>query len=80
MDVAVIGKPDKEAGEIPKAYIVLKPEYRGQNYRRGDNRVGEGEDIGLQESERSGVRRRTAENASRKTSQKVVKRERAGEV
>lgn len=30
LDVAVIGKPDKEAGEIPKAYIVLKPEYRGK--------------------------------------------------
>ncbi len=30
MDVAVIGKPDEEAGEIPKAFIVLKPEYRGK--------------------------------------------------
>ncbi|WP_365892134.1 hypothetical protein [Archaeoglobus sp.] len=30
MDVAVIGKPDEEAGEIPKAYIVLKPEYKGK--------------------------------------------------
>ena len=30
LDVAVVGKPDKEAGEIPKAYIVLKPEYRGK--------------------------------------------------
>ncbi len=30
LDVAVIGKPDEEAGEIPKAYIVLKPEYRGK--------------------------------------------------
>ena len=25
-DVAVIPKPDEEAGEIPKAFIVLKPE------------------------------------------------------
>jgi len=30
MDVAVIGKPDPEAGEIPKAFIVLKPEYKGK--------------------------------------------------
>ncbi|AAB91140.1 MULTISPECIES: AMP-binding protein [Archaeoglobus] len=30
MDVAVIGKPDEEAGEVPKAFIVLKPEYRGK--------------------------------------------------
>ncbi len=30
MDVAVIGKPDEEAGEIPKAFVVLKPEYRGK--------------------------------------------------
>ena len=30
LDVAVIGKPDEEAGEIPKAYIVLRPEYRGK--------------------------------------------------
>lgn len=30
MDVAVIGKPDKEAGEIPKAFIVLKPGFRGK--------------------------------------------------
>jgi long-chain acyl-CoA synthetase len=29
-DVAVIGKPDPEAGEIPKAFIVLKPEYRNK--------------------------------------------------
>lgn len=28
MDVAVVGKPDEEAGEIPKAFIVLKPGYR----------------------------------------------------
>ncbi|WP_456398651.1 AMP-binding enzyme [Palaeococcus sp. (in: euryarchaeotes)] len=27
---AVIGKPDPVVGEIPKAYIVLKPEYRGK--------------------------------------------------
>jgi len=30
MDVAVIGKPDPEAGEIPKAFIVLKPEFKGK--------------------------------------------------
>ncbi|MEM0503287.1 MAG: AMP-binding protein [Archaeoglobaceae archaeon] len=28
-DVAVIGKPDADAGEIPKAFVVLKPEYKG---------------------------------------------------
>ncbi|MEM4711618.1 MAG: AMP-binding protein [Archaeoglobaceae archaeon] len=28
-DVAVIGKPDPDAGEIPKAFVVLKPEYKG---------------------------------------------------
>lgn len=30
LECAVIGKPDPIAGEIPKAYIVLKPEYRGK--------------------------------------------------
>ena len=30
MDVAVIGKPDEEAGEIPKAFVVLKPDYKGR--------------------------------------------------
>ena len=30
MDVAVIGKPDEQAGEIPKAFIVLKPEWKGK--------------------------------------------------
>jgi len=35
MDVAVIGKPDEEAGEIPKAYIVLKPEYKGRIAEEG---------------------------------------------
>jgi long-chain acyl-CoA synthetase len=29
-DVAVVGKPDPEAGEIPKAFIVLKPEYKNK--------------------------------------------------
>jgi long-chain acyl-CoA synthetase len=30
LDVAVIGKPDEEAGEIPKAFVVLKEEYKGK--------------------------------------------------
>jgi len=29
-DVAVVGKPDPEAGEIPKAFVVLKPEYKNK--------------------------------------------------
>jgi long-chain acyl-CoA synthetase len=28
--VAVVGKPDPEAGEIPKAFVVLKPEYKNK--------------------------------------------------
>ena len=29
-NVAVVGKPDPEAGEIPKAFVVLKPEYKNK--------------------------------------------------
>ncbi|MCX8195677.1 MAG: long-chain fatty acid--CoA ligase [Acidilobaceae archaeon] len=29
-EAAVVGKPDPEAGEIPKAYVVLKPECKGK--------------------------------------------------
>jgi len=29
-DVAVVGNPDPEAGEIPKAFVVLKPEYKNK--------------------------------------------------
>lgn len=79
MDVAVIGKPDEEAGEIPKAYIVLKPEYKG---KITEEEIIEWmrEDIGLQESKRSGVRRKIAENTCRKASQKVVEGEGTGEI
>jgi len=30
-DVAVIAKPDEEAGEVPKAYVVLRPGYEHQS-------------------------------------------------
>jgi long-chain acyl-CoA synthetase len=30
-DVAVIGKPDEEAGEVPKAYVVLRAGYEQQS-------------------------------------------------
>ena len=30
-DVAVIAKPDEEAGEIPKAFVVLRPGHEGQS-------------------------------------------------
>ncbi|MGP3667729.1 MAG: AMP-binding protein [Candidatus Bathyarchaeota archaeon] len=30
MDVAVVGKPDPDAGEVPKAFIILKPQFKGK--------------------------------------------------
>ncbi len=49
LDVAVIGKPDPEAGEIPKAFIVLKPEYKGK--------VSEDEIIAWMRERISGIKR-----------------------
>ena len=56
LDAAVVRRADEEAGEVPKAFVVLKPDPTSQgDERRRDHGVGRGQGRPAQAHPSSGV-------------------------
>ena len=71
----MVGAPDEYRGEAVKAFVVLKPESKGQGLREGDNRLLQ-EELGLvQGAAHRGLRGRASEDARRQGASQEAARE-----
>ena len=74
-EAAVVGAPDEYRGEAVKAFVVLKPESKGQGLREGDNRLLQEEHGLVQGASNGGLRGRASEDAGREGASQEAARE-----